>query len=217
MNSDLSILLNTGICAIIRLHARNFEIKPLIDSLIQGGIKALEISFDTPDAARLIKKIKEYAGEKILLGAGTIINSESAISAIENGAQFLISPHLDENLLRFCADKNIPCIPGVFTPTEICTAWKNGANIVKIYPASALGCKYIRAMKSGPFEKIIFMAVGGISLANAADYLAAGATILGIGGALVNDRLVNNGDWEIIEKTASHFIEIARSKKDNND
>ncbi|MCM8764746.1 MAG: bifunctional 4-hydroxy-2-oxoglutarate aldolase/2-dehydro-3-deoxy-phosphogluconate aldolase [Candidatus Omnitrophica bacterium] len=215
MNNDLALLLNTGICAIIRLRSKNIEIKPLIGSLIQGGIRALEISFDTPDAAKLIKKIKEYAGEKILLGAGTIFNNENATSAIENGAQFLISPHLDENLLRFCAEKNIPFIPGVFSPTEISTAWRNGTKIVKLYPASALGYKYIKALKSGPFKEIIFMAVGGISLANAADYIASGATILGIGGALVNDRLVNNGDWEIIKKTSSHFIEIIRSTRNN--
>ncbi|MCM8814714.1 MAG: bifunctional 4-hydroxy-2-oxoglutarate aldolase/2-dehydro-3-deoxy-phosphogluconate aldolase [Candidatus Omnitrophica bacterium] len=217
VNGDTLKLQDTGICAIIRLKKEKIDIKPLIDALMAGGIQAVEVSFDTAGAPRLIKEIKEYVGEKILLGAGTIFNCESAMNAIENGAQFLISPHLDENLLRFCEEKSVPCIPGVFSPTEISNAYKNGAKIVKLYPVSALGCNYIKTLKSGPFKKIIFMAVGGIDLSNAADFILAGASILGIGSALINDELVDSKNWEKIKENSTRFIRIVKSIRGNND
>ncbi|HPO51995.1 MAG TPA: bifunctional 4-hydroxy-2-oxoglutarate aldolase/2-dehydro-3-deoxy-phosphogluconate aldolase [bacterium] len=217
MHKDLSPLSGTGICAIIRLKTQNVDIESLVNSLVHGGINAVEVSFDTIDAISLIKSIRNYADRKVLLGAGTILNTDAAQSAIDAGAQFLVSPHLDINLLKFSEKREIPFIPGVFTPNEIVNAWQNGAKIVKLYPAVACGPEYIKVLKNGPFSQIIFMAVGGITLSNAKDYIKSGADILGIGGALVNEKLVSDQNWNIVQKNARQFIEIVKSARSKND
>ncbi|HOK79758.1 MAG TPA: bifunctional 4-hydroxy-2-oxoglutarate aldolase/2-dehydro-3-deoxy-phosphogluconate aldolase [bacterium] len=214
MHKNLLPLLDTGVCVIIRIKTKNVDIESLVNSLTQGGINTIEVSFDTPNAISLIKNIRNYENKKILLGAGTVFDINTAQSAIDAGAQFLVSPHMDANLLKFSAKKGVPFIPGVFTPGEIVSAWKNGTEIVKLYPV--VGPEYIKILKNGPFSKITFMAVGGINLSNAKEYIKSGADILGIGSALVNDRLIDEKKWDFIQKNSKQFIEIVKSGRRKN-
>ncbi|MGB9642667.1 MAG: bifunctional 4-hydroxy-2-oxoglutarate aldolase/2-dehydro-3-deoxy-phosphogluconate aldolase [Candidatus Ratteibacteria bacterium] len=214
MYKKISPLLDTGVCAIIRIKTESVDIESLVDSLIKGGINTIEVSFDTANAISLIKGIRNYGNKKVLLGAGTILDIDTAQSAINAGAQFLVSPHLDINLLKFSAKKGIPFIPGVFSPGEIINAWKNGAEIVKLYPV--IGPEYIKVLKNGPFSKMTFMAVGGINLTNAKEYIKSGADILGVGSALVNDRLIEEKKWNVIKKISRQFIEIVNSERGKN-
>lgn len=201
----------TGIVSIIRGVGEG-KISDTVNALFEGGIRILEITFDTPGAAKMIEKIKnEYAG-KITIGAGTVLDPETARTAILSGADFVLSPSLNTKVIEMCNRYNKLAVPGVLTPTEIVCALEAGAEIVKLFPARVFGPSYIKDIK-GPLKQAEIMAVGGVNLENAAEFIRQGAIALGIGSELVNIRLVEEGNFNRITQNASAFIEKVKEAR----
>ncbi|MEH7239328.1 bifunctional 4-hydroxy-2-oxoglutarate aldolase/2-dehydro-3-deoxy-phosphogluconate aldolase [Bacillus sp. JJ1562] len=177
-----------------------------VKSLYEGGIRAIEITTNTPGAFKGIEWIKENYPD-VLVGAGTVLDSETARLAVLSGAEFILSPTLKKETIETANRYDITIIPGVYTPTEILTAYEYGAKMVKIFPIRQLGPKYIRDLM-GPLPFLQVMAVGGISIENAGDFMNAGAVSLGIGGSLVDEKLVQLGDFKEIERRAASFVQL---------
>ena len=203
--SPLEEIRRAKLVAIIRCHCSE-GLENTVRSLYQGGIRAIEITMNTPGALRGIERMKEKYPE-LLIGAGTVLDSETARLAIMSGAGFLLTPTLKKETIEIANRYHVPIIPGVMTPTEVLTAFEYGAKMVKIFPIRNLGPKYLADLK-GPLPFVETMAVGGISLENAGLYLKSGASALGIGSALVDEKLVQQGDFTEIERRAASFVEI---------
>lgn len=174
---------------------RNIGLKQamtLVGALVDGGVRAVEITLDGKDAWDTIQRIREDYGDRILLGAGTVMTQEQMRSALSAGVDLLFSPHLDEDLVHLAAADRKLMIPGVMTPTEIVRAKKAGARVLKLFPARALGPDYIKDV-SGPVPDVSFIPTGGISPGNAAEYLKAGALAVGMGSSLVSPGDAENG------------------------
>lgn len=213
MTNPLEEISRSKLVAIIRSDSTT-GLEDIVKSLEAGGIRAVEVTMNTPGALKGIERIKELF-PNMLVGAGTVLDSETARLAILSGASYLLSATLNKNTIETANRYNVPVIPGVFTPTEALTAYEYGAKMVKIFPIRALGPSYLSDLK-GPLPFIQTMAVGGISLENAEGYLKAGASALGIGSTLVNDKLVQQGDFTEIERRAARFVEIVRKVQSPN-
>lgn len=194
-----------GLVAVVR--ARNEEeAEKIIEACIEGGVAAIELTFTVPKAHRLIEHMadKYSSSGDIIIGAGTVLDSETARIAILSGAQYVVSPHLDERILKLCARYRIACMPGVFTPTEAVKALELGADILKIFPGDIATPKFIKALH-GPLPQAQMMPSGGVSVENAADWIKAGAVALGAGGSLTG--AAKDGNYAAITETAKLFIE----------
>jgi len=171
------------------------EIAKILPVYHAAGLTTIEITMNTPFAADIIHRaIKQYKG-KLNVGAGTVCSVEDLKLALEAGAQFIVTPILNPEVVRLCVKSKIPVFPGAYTPTEIYQAWELGADMVKVYPATALGPDYIRDVKA-PLNKIKLLPTGGISLGNIEAFMKAGADGLGIGGQLFDKQLIKNQDWD---------------------
>ncbi len=176
-------LFNSKVIAVVRNCEFN-DLVPLASVLLEGGIDAIEITMEQPNAVEKIVELNKFFGKELKIGAGTVINREIAISAIKSGAKYIVSPTLNADIIKVCKDANTLVIPGAFTPTEILQANDLGADAVKIFPASVLGPKYIKQIK-GPLPHIPIIATGGIDEDNVESYLSVGVNAVGIGGNLV--------------------------------
>ncbi|HYN42485.1 MAG TPA: bifunctional 4-hydroxy-2-oxoglutarate aldolase/2-dehydro-3-deoxy-phosphogluconate aldolase, partial [Thermoanaerobaculia bacterium] len=177
-----------GVVAVIRLKEAG-SLRAVVDALAAGGVLALEVTMTVPRAIELIREIAPTLPPEIVLGAGTVLDAETAQAAIEAGARYVVSPVFREEVLRTCHRFDVAALPGCFTPTEILTAWEAGADIVKVFPATALGPGYFRDLR-GPFPQLRLMPTGGVSLANAGEWIRAGAVAIGVGTALVDAEAV---------------------------
>ncbi len=188
------------------LRAPSFEAGlSLAKALAAGGIPVLEVTMTVPDAPRLIAHLTATRPD-LLIGAGTVLNPEQAEACIQAGAQFVVSPALNLDTIALCRQKGIAILPGALTPTEILTAWQSGADVVKVFPASALGgAKYLNNLR-GPLPHIKVIPTGGVSLATAHDFLAAGAFALGVGGDLCNEADIAAGRFDSITAAARAYV-----------
>jgi len=207
----LEIIRETGVCAIVRGTSAE-SLCGIADALKAGGVKAVEVTFNTPGAAEMIKELSKKYGGDMVVGAGTVLDPETARVAILSGASFILAPSLNIGTMRICQRYSVLAVPGVCTPTEIVTAWENGAGIVKIFPAGALGSRFIKEAR-GPLSHIDMMAVGGVNLGNIQDYIKAGACSAGIGSELVDRKLVEAGDFEEITGRARAFINAVKNAR----
>ena len=173
----------------------------IAEALVSGGIPTLEVTCDSPGALEMIRVIRREMGDRVFVGAGTVLDGEAAESALEAGAKFLVSPHLDAALVQSFAKRGVPWIPGAFTATEVLSAWRAGAVVVKLFPAGPVGPGYIRDLR-GPLRDVPLLPTGGVTVDNAADFLAAGAWGLGLGSALVDNKLVQAGRFGEIANRA---------------
>jgi len=196
-------LIESGLVAVIRLDSDK-KLKSIISALQQGGVNALEITMTTPGALEIIEKFASQSGNDFLIGAGSVLDSETARLAILNGAQFVVGPVFNSEVIRMCHRYDKAVIPGAFTPTEILTAWEQGADIVKVFPATALGPGYMKDIL-GPLPQVKLLPTGGVTLENAADFIRAGACCLGIGTALLNKKMIATEDWAALAKHAMAF------------
>lgn len=204
---DYEVLQNvkkSGVCAIVRGTSADSLCK-IANALIAGGVKAIEVTFNTPGADEMIKELVKKYGSEMMVGAGTVLDPETAKVAIAAGAQFILSPSLNIEVMRICQRYSVLPVPGVATPTEILSAWENGAQVVKIFPAGALGASYIKQVK-GPFNHIDMMVVGGINVDNVGEFIKAGACSAGVGSELVDKKLVAEGRFDEITRRAQAFI-----------
>ena len=209
----LNCIAQTGIVSIIRGIDEAY-IDNTVKALYNGGIRNVEITFDTPGAVRMIENVKNLFGEKMLVGAGTVLDAETARTAILSGADFILSPSLSAGVIEMCSRYGKLAVPGVLTPTEIITAWELGAQLVKIFPAGAFGPTYIKDIKA-PLKQIEIMAVGGINISNAAEFIRSGAMSVGVGSELVNRRIVYEGNYDLITKNSIQFVESIKVKQNS--
>src|ERR1035438_1394367 len=193
------------------LRARSIdEALALAAAIEAGGVTALEVTMTVPGAIEVIRQLVRETQGRILIGAGTVLDPETARACMLAGAEFIVSPSLNVRTIEICRRYSVPVMPGALTPTEVVTAWEAGADVVKVFPCSALGgATYLKALK-GPLPQIELIPTGGVSLSTAAEFLAAGAFALGVGGDLVNPQAIADGKPEFITRTAREYMTIIR-------
>ncbi len=203
-------MLDDKLLGIIRTNSFDDALK-IADACIEGGIEIIEVTFTYSRAHDIIRELsKKYKETDVMLGAGTILDAETARIALLNGAEFIISPSLNEDVIKLCNRYNKLSIPGVMTVTEIKKALELGVELVKVFPAATLGVDFIRSIKA-PIPQVMIMPTGGISLENATCWLEAGSSVLGIGGNLTN--VAENGDFEKITEIARKFRDVIDNYK----
>ncbi|MGI9148963.1 MAG: bifunctional 4-hydroxy-2-oxoglutarate aldolase/2-dehydro-3-deoxy-phosphogluconate aldolase, partial [Chloroflexota bacterium] len=171
------------------------------EALAGGGIPTLEVTCDSPGAVDMIRTLSQVLGERALVGAGTVLDATTAQAALDAGAQFLVSPNIDADLVSSFTSRGVAWIPGAFTATEVLLAWRAGAVVVKLFPAGSVGPGYLKDVL-GPLREVPLLPTGGVSLENAASFLEAGAWGLGLGSALVPPKLVAAGRFEELQERA---------------
>jgi 2-dehydro-3-deoxyphosphogluconate aldolase/(4S)-4-hydroxy-2-oxoglutarate aldolase len=179
------------------------------EAAVRGGLRILEITLNRPEAFDQIASLSSRFGDEIDLGAGTVLDADAAATALSAGAQFIVTPALLPEVVEFCRSRAVPVFPGAFSPTEIFSAHRAGAEMVKIFPAASLGPDYIKSLK-GPFPDIRLMPTGGVSAASAPDYFAAGAAAIGAGGELFRNDWLKSGNWSAIEEAARAYVQAAQ-------
>ena len=201
-----------GIVAVIRAASGDL-LADVAEALLAGGVGVMEVTFTVPSALRVLERVADAVGDRVLLGAGTVLDGETARAAILAGAEFIVSPSTNLDVIRLCQRYDKAAMPGALTPTEVVTAWEAGADVVKVFPADAVGgAKYLKALKA-PLPQVELMPTGGVNLETAADFLKAGAFALGVGGALVEPQAVASGDLGRIESLARQYVDIVRATR----
>lgn len=201
--SAQQLIFETGIVAIIRAKSSD-QLLAAAEAVLAGGVKAIEVTMTTPNALGVIQQAASHFSEDVLFGAGSVLDPETARAAILAGAQFVVCPTLNLNTINVCRRYSIPVMPGAYTPTEILSAWEAGASCVKVFPAGIGGPAYIKAIKA-PLPQVSLAAVGGVSVENTANFIRSGVDIVGVGGELVNQKLLDTGDFKEITKRANLF------------
>ena len=201
-------ILDCGIVAVVRSESSAPLVK-VASALAEGGVTAIEVTFTVPEALDVIRQVRQEVGDAIVLGAGTVLDPETARAAILAGAEYIVAPTVNLEVIRLCRRYDKVVMPGALTPTEVLTAWEAGADVVKIFPADVGGPAYLKALH-GPLPQVRLMPTGGVDLSTAESFLKAGACCLGVGGALVEPKAVANGDFDRIRDLASQFRTIVR-------
>jgi len=202
----------SGVVAVLR-GAEPETVVDTAEALVAGGVTALEVTADTAGATDMIATLSEELGDDALVGAGTVLDSETARAAIAAGAEFVVSPSFDEGVVETCNRYGVLCAPGVLTPTEAVEAYEAGAEVVKVFPAKTVGPDHVAALK-GPLGQLEIMPTGGVSPDNAGDYIEAGAVCVGAGSALVDRDLVDAGDFDAIAERAEAFREVIEAARE---
>lgn len=206
MSDVLNEVMDRKIVAIIRAPSS----KLLVDvakSIYEGGIRVIEVTMTVPDALEIIAEVNRQIGDKIVLGAGSVIDSETARAAMLAGAEFIVSPVLRQDVIRCCKRYGKAVMPGAFTPTEILTAWEAGADVVKVFPANIGGPSYLKAVKA-PLPQVQLMPTGGVDLDTLEDFMNAGACAVGLGSSLVTKAAMAAGDVDRIRELAAQYVEL---------
>jgi 2-dehydro-3-deoxyphosphogluconate aldolase/(4S)-4-hydroxy-2-oxoglutarate aldolase len=207
-SKNLQRILDTVVVAVLRATSGE-QLVDVAQALLAGGVQVMEVTFTVPQAHKVIEKVADALGDKIVLGAGTVLDTETARAALLAGAEFIVSPTVNLDVIRLCKRYSKLIMPGALTPTEVLTAWETGADVVKIFPSDITGPKYLKALH-GPLPHVRLMPTGGVNLETAADFLKAGAVALGIGTSLVDPKAVAAGEWHSIEALARQYVEIVR-------
>jgi 2-dehydro-3-deoxyphosphogluconate aldolase/(4S)-4-hydroxy-2-oxoglutarate aldolase len=210
----LRILRETGLVPIVRTASAD-EALSVVEAIQAAGAPVIEITLTVPRAIRLLEQLADRFGDKVLLGAGTVLDAETCRAAILAGAGFIVSPHLDRRVIEMTRRYSKVSVPAGFTPTEIVSAWDAGADFVKVFPCGNVGgASYIRALK-GPLPQIEMVPTGGVSLDTAADLIKAGAAALAAGGELVDKTAVREKRWDAITENTRKFLgAIAQARRD---
>ena len=192
--SQLRRVLDSGIVAVVRAPDSD-QLVHVARALADGGVGVVEITMSVPNALDVLRQVRQELGDRLLLGAGTVLDAETARSVLLAGAEFIVAPTLNLDVIRLCRRYGKLVMPGAFTPTEILTAWEAGADIVKVFPADVVGPAFFKALR-GPLPQIRLMPTGGVNLTTAADFLKAGACCLGIGGQLVEPKAIAERNFD---------------------
>jgi len=185
------------------------ETKKIVDEIIKGGFKNIEITFTVPNAEEVINQVHKQYGDDIVLGAGTVLDAATAQIAINKGAQYIVSPHLDTNISKLCNVYSIPYLPGCSSATEIIEALRYGSDLIKLFPGGQLGAGFIKDIK-GPVPNVELMPSGGVNLDNVSDWIEKGSFAVGIGGDLTKEFTGNN--FEVISEKAQKYVEAVRNR-----
>jgi 2-dehydro-3-deoxyphosphogluconate aldolase/(4S)-4-hydroxy-2-oxoglutarate aldolase len=205
-------IVKIGIVPVIRAASQR-EALMAVEAVSEGGIPIVEITMTVPGAIEVIRELAKSISSRVLIGAGTVLDAETARRCRDAGAEFLVSPALNIETIEFAVKEEILFMAGALTPTEIVKAWKAGSDFVKVFPCGQVGgAKYIKAIK-GPLPQIPLVPTGGVNLNTAAEFLEAGADALGVGGELVLADVLKSGKYEVITDIARQFVQIVKSTR----
>jgi 2-dehydro-3-deoxyphosphogluconate aldolase / (4S)-4-hydroxy-2-oxoglutarate aldolase len=200
-----------GIVAVIRMKDPA-KLRAVFDALADGGVKAIEVTMTVPGAIELIRQLAASLPAGILLGAGTVVDAATARAVIDAGARFIVSPVFRREVVHTCLERDIVAAPGCFSPTEILDAHDMGADVVKVFPATALGPQYIKDLRA-PMPQLKLMPTGGVTLDNAGDWIRAGAVAVGVGSALLDTKAVDEGRLDVIANNARRIVASVASAR----
>ncbi len=209
---SLNTIREVGLVPIVRTPFPEDALRAA-EAIIAGNIGVAEITMTVPNAIQVMEQVTERYGDRVLLGAGTILDAESCRAALLAGAQFIVTPSLNLHVIEMARRYSKPCFPGALTPTEVVTAWQAGADMVKIFPCGPVGGpQYIKALK-GPFPQIEFIPTGGVNLQTTPEFIRAGASAVAVGSELVDLKALREGKLEIITARAQQFLEAVRNAR----
>jgi 2-dehydro-3-deoxyphosphogluconate aldolase/(4S)-4-hydroxy-2-oxoglutarate aldolase len=209
----LAAIREIGIVPIVRAASPESALRAA-EAIYQGGIRAVEITMTVPGALKVLERVADQFGDRMTLGAGTVLDPETARACMLAGAEFFVTPALKLSTIEMCHRYSKPVMPGALTPTEVQTAWEAGADFVKIFPCGNVGGpRYIKALKA-PFPQIEMVPTGGVNLENAADFLRAGAAAIAVGAEMVSAQALAEGRLDVIAETARQFLaRVAEARK----
>jgi 2-dehydro-3-deoxyphosphogluconate aldolase/(4S)-4-hydroxy-2-oxoglutarate aldolase len=207
-DADLQRIFDCGLVAVVRAPDPA-GLVDVVRALADGGVTVAEVTFTVPGAAEVIREARRQLGGRVLLGAGTVLDPETARAAILAGAEFVVAPTVNADVIRLCRRYDKAVMPGAFTPTEILAAWEAGADVVKVFPADVLGPAFFKAMR-GPLPQVRLMPTGGVDLTTAGEFLKAGACCLGVGSQLVDPKAVASREFGRITELARQYVEVVR-------
>lgn len=208
---QLRRVLECGIVAVVR-SPDSGQLVEVARALADGGVSVVEITMSVPGALEVLGNVREALGDRLLLGAGTVLDAETARAVLLAGAEYIVAPTLNLDVIRLCNRYDKLVMPGAFTPTEILAAWEAGADIVKVFPADVVGPAFFKALR-GPLPQIRLMPTGGVDLTTAAAFLTAGACCLGVGGQLVEPKAVADRNFARIRDLAKQYVAIVRETR----
>jgi 2-dehydro-3-deoxyphosphogluconate aldolase/(4S)-4-hydroxy-2-oxoglutarate aldolase len=209
----LSAILDIGIVPVVRTESAEHAIHA-IDAIFRGGIRVAEITMTVPGALKALEKLADKFGDQILLGAGTVLDPETARACILAGAQFIVTPNLNPRTIEMAKRYSKVITPGALTPTEVVNAWQAGGDVIKVFPCSAVGgAKYIKALRA-PFPQIEMIPTGGVNLETIGDFLRAGACAVAVGAELIDAENIRAGRHEVFEDRAKKFLEVIRNARE---
>ncbi len=209
--SQLQQVLDCGIVAVVRSQDSQ-QLVEVVRALAEGGVTVAEITMTVPGALDVVRQVRQALGDHVLLGAGTILDPETARAALLAGAEYIVAPTVNLDVIKLCQRYDKLVMPGAFTPTEILTAWEAGADIVKVFPADVVGPAFFKALR-GPLPQVRLMPTGGVDLTTAAAFLKAGACCLGVGGQLVETEAVARRDFARIHDLARQYVGIVKQAR----
>ncbi len=210
--TDLARVLDCGLVAVVRA-AEPTHLLNVIKALAEGGVSVAEVTLTVPNALDVIRAARADLGDRVLLGAGTVLDTETARAAILAGAEFIVSPTVNLDVIKLCRRYGKLVFPGAFTPTEILAAWEAGADVVKVFPADVLGPAFFKAMR-GPLPQVRLMPTGGVDLNTAGEFLRAGACCLGVGSQLVDPKAVAREDFEYLRGLAWQYTQAVKMARE---
>jgi 2-dehydro-3-deoxyphosphogluconate aldolase/(4S)-4-hydroxy-2-oxoglutarate aldolase len=202
---------DAGIVAVIRIKEPG-KLRAVVDAISEGGVRALEVTMTVPGAVDLIRQLAPTLPSGFVLGAGTVLDADTAARVIDAGATFVVSPVFRKPVIDACHARDVAAMPGCFTPTEILEAWDAGADVVKVFPATALGPTFFRDVR-GPLPQVKLMPTGGVTIENAGDWIRAGAVAVGVGTALLDATAIAANAWEVLRGNAERIVANVRKAK----
>jgi 2-dehydro-3-deoxyphosphogluconate aldolase/(4S)-4-hydroxy-2-oxoglutarate aldolase len=197
-----------GIVAVIRIKEPE-RLKAVVEAISEGGVRVLEVTMTVPNAVKLIADLAPRMPAGFLLGAGTVVDAETARQVIDAGARFIVSPVFRQEVIDACHARDVSAMPGCFSPTEILTAWDGGADVVKVFPATTLGPGYIKDVRA-PLPQVKLMPTGGVTLDNAGDWIRAGAIAVGVGTSLLDAKAIAAGNYDVLRTNAERIVKNVR-------
>ncbi len=212
LQSVTAAIEQSGIVAVIRMKDPA-KVQAVVDAIAAGGVRAIEVTMTVPGAVGLIASLAPRMPAGFLLGAGTVVDPETARQVIDAGAQFIVSPIFRRSLIEACHERSVAVTPGCFTPTEILEAWDAGADIVKVFPATALGPGYIKDVRA-PLPQVKLMPTGGVTVENAGEWIKAGAVAVGVGSALLDTKAIDSGDYGVLRAKAERIVANVRAARE---
>src|SRR5437762_5972134 len=205
---QLRHVLDCGLVAVVR-SPDSQQLVEVVRALADGGVTVVEITMSVPNALDVLAQVRRALGDRVLLGAGTVLDSETARAVLLAGAEYIVAPTVNLDVIRLCQRYDKLVMPGAFTPTEILSAWEAGADIVKVFPADVVGPAFFKALR-GPLPQVRLMPTGGVDLSTAAAFLKAGACCLGVGGQLVEPKAVAECNFDRIRDLARQYAAVVQ-------
>jgi 2-dehydro-3-deoxyphosphogluconate aldolase / (4S)-4-hydroxy-2-oxoglutarate aldolase len=200
-----------GVVAIIRMKDAA-KLRRVVDAIADGGVRAIEVTMTVPGAVELIATLARSLPPEILLGAGTVTDADTARAVIDAGARYVVSPVFRREVIAACHERDVAAAPGCFTPTEILDAFDFGADVIKVFPATALGPQFIKDVRA-PLPHVPLMPTGGVSLDNAGDWIRAGAVAVGVGSALLDTKAIEEGRFDVLTNNARRIVASVASAR----